>query len=88
MFFSWMSFPQAPEYTIKAVSSFFWKFGKIFAAQGSPTDNGKFSTGVNNLGDHIFLKDYIYCGDTRRKLAPVPTTQVLQNENTTWLPTT
>ncbi len=36
VFFSWMSFLQAPEYTIMAVSSSFWKFGEIFAAQGAP----------------------------------------------------
>ncbi len=33
-----MSFPQAPEYIIRAVFEFFfWKFGEIFAAQGAPT---------------------------------------------------
>ncbi len=35
-FFSWISFPQAPEYTKRAVSNFFKKFAEIFAAQGTP----------------------------------------------------
>ncbi len=35
-FFSWITFPQAPEYTIRAVSNFFRKFAEIFAAQGWP----------------------------------------------------
>ncbi len=35
-FFSWISFPQAPEYTIRAVSNFLRKFAEIFAAQGWP----------------------------------------------------
>ncbi len=34
--FSWTSFPQAPEYTIRAISIFFYKFTEIFAAQGAP----------------------------------------------------
>ena len=33
---SWISFPQAPDYTIRAVSNFFLKFAEIFAAQGAP----------------------------------------------------
>jgi hypothetical protein len=46
-FFSWLSFPHAPDYTIRAVSIFFWKFTEIFAAQGlppvllTPVANGK-----------------------------------------------
>ncbi len=35
-FFSWISFPQASDYTIRAVSNFFRKFAEIFAAQGLP----------------------------------------------------
>ncbi len=34
--FLWISFPQAHEYTIRAVSNFFQKFAEIFAAQGAP----------------------------------------------------
>ncbi len=33
-FFSWISFLQAPEYTIRVVSIFFQKFVEIFVAQG------------------------------------------------------
>jgi hypothetical protein len=32
-------FPQAPDYTNRAVSNFFQKFAEIFEAQGAP--NGK-----------------------------------------------
>ncbi len=35
-FFSWISFPQASDYTIRTVSNFFRKFAEIFAAQGLP----------------------------------------------------
>ncbi len=35
-FFSWISFHQAPEFTIQAVSNFFWKFAELLAAQGAP----------------------------------------------------
>jgi hypothetical protein len=33
---SWISFPQAPEYTIRVVLNFFKQFVEMFAAQGSP----------------------------------------------------
>jgi hypothetical protein len=45
-----MGFPQAPEYTISAVSNFFGKFADIFEAQGenlppiSTTPGTKFAT--------------------------------------------
>ncbi len=35
-FFSWISFPLAPEYSIKTISNFFEKLAEIFAIQGSP----------------------------------------------------
>ncbi len=35
-YFSWINIPQAPEYTIRAVSIFFRKLAEIFAAQGAP----------------------------------------------------
>jgi hypothetical protein len=34
--FIWISFPQAPDYTIRVVYNFFQKFVEIFAAQGAP----------------------------------------------------
>ncbi len=34
--FSWISFPQAPEYTIRAASNFFENSRRIFTAQGAP----------------------------------------------------
>ncbi len=34
-FFPWISFPPAPEYPIRIVSIFFWKF-VIFPSQGAP----------------------------------------------------
>jgi hypothetical protein len=34
--FSLISFPQAPDYTIRAVSKFFQIYPEIFAAQGLP----------------------------------------------------
>ncbi len=46
-FFSWISFPQASDYTIRAISNFFRKFAEMFAAQGlplvstTPVANGK-----------------------------------------------
>ncbi len=56
-FFSWISFPQAPEYTLRAVSNFFRKFTEIFAAQGWPPGindtSGKFATGVSDTGGKI-----------------------------------
>ncbi len=36
VFFSWISFPQAPEYPVRAFSNFSWWFSEIFAAQGAP----------------------------------------------------
>ncbi len=47
VFFSRISFPQAPDYTIRAGFKFFQKFAEIFAAQGlppvstTPVANGK-----------------------------------------------
>jgi hypothetical protein len=47
LLFSCISFTQAREYTIKAISNFFRKFAEIFAAQGAtlvsttPVANGK-----------------------------------------------
>jgi hypothetical protein len=35
-FFSWISFPQSPEYTLRVVSNFLRKFAEIFAAKGLP----------------------------------------------------
>jgi hypothetical protein len=35
-FSTWISFPQAPDYIVRAVSNFFRKFTEIFAAQGAP----------------------------------------------------
>jgi hypothetical protein len=35
-FFSWISFHQSPEFTIQALSNFFWKFAEIFATLGAP----------------------------------------------------
>ncbi len=35
-FFSWISFPLSPKYTIRAVSNFFSNFAEIFTAQGAP----------------------------------------------------
>ncbi len=35
-FFSWISFPPAPEYSIRTVFNFFWKFAEILASQGAP----------------------------------------------------
>jgi hypothetical protein len=35
-FSTWISFPQVPDYTIRAVSNFFRKFVEIFGAQGAP----------------------------------------------------
>ncbi len=35
-FFWWISFPPAPEYSIRTVSNFFRKFAEIFASQGAP----------------------------------------------------
>jgi hypothetical protein len=35
-FSTWISFSQAPDYTIRAVSNFFHKFAEIFAAQDAP----------------------------------------------------
>ncbi len=35
-FFSWISFPQTAEYTIRAVSNFLENSREIFAAQGAP----------------------------------------------------
>ncbi len=35
-FSTWISFPQAPDYTIRAVSNFSQKFAEIFAAQDAP----------------------------------------------------
>ena len=46
-FFPWISFPLAPEYTIRADSNCLWKFAEIFTAQGAlpvsltPVANGK-----------------------------------------------
>ncbi len=57
LFFFMNQFPQAPEYTIKAVSNFFRKCAEIFAAQGLTTGindtGGKFATGVNDTGGKI-----------------------------------
>ncbi len=50
-FFSWISFPQAPEYTIRAVSIFFPKIrGDIRSSRcntGVIDTGGKFATGIN-----------------------------------------
>jgi hypothetical protein len=35
-FSSWISFLQAPDYTIRAVFEFFQNFTEIFTAQGAP----------------------------------------------------
>jgi hypothetical protein len=35
-FSTWISFPQAPDYTIRAVSNFLRKYTEIFAAQSAP----------------------------------------------------
>jgi hypothetical protein len=35
-FSSWISFPQASDYTIRAVFEFFRNFTEIFTAQGAP----------------------------------------------------
>jgi hypothetical protein len=35
-FFSWISFPPAPEYPIRTVSNFFQKYANIVASQGAP----------------------------------------------------
>ena len=50
-FFSWISFPQAPEYTIRAVSNFFR--GDICSSRlttGINDTGGKFATGINDTG--------------------------------------
>ncbi len=35
-FFSWITFPQAPENNSRVIYNFFWKFEEIFAGQGAP----------------------------------------------------
>ncbi len=56
-FFSWISFPQAPEYTIRAISNFFQQLdiGPIFATgvndAGVVDTGGKFATGINNTSE-------------------------------------
>ncbi len=47
-FFSWISFPQAPEYTIRAVSNFSKICGNIRSSR--LTTGGKFATGINYNG--------------------------------------
>ncbi len=47
-FFSWISFCQAPEYTIRAVSIFLQKFAEMFGAQGTmPVSLTLVATGKN-----------------------------------------
>ncbi len=54
-FFPWISFPQAPDYTIRAVSIFFWKFVEIFAAQGLPPVSWTLMANGKNLQSEKFL---------------------------------
>ncbi len=89
-FFSWISFPQAPEYTIRAVSNFFRKFAEIFSDHGWPPaanfatsftsvadTGGKFATGVNDAGGKFAAG----VNNTGGKLPPVSTTPVANNGN-------
>ncbi len=63
-FFSWITFPQAPDTIIRIISNFFRKFAEIFASQGAPpvsltpvanlppvsTTPAAFATGINDTG--------------------------------------
>jgi hypothetical protein len=55
---TWISFPQAPDYTIRVVLNFFRKFVEIFAAQAAPPvpTNGK---NLQSEKFELFLLDNI-----------------------------
>jgi hypothetical protein len=83
-FFSVISFPQAPEYSIKTVSNF---FVEIFASQGAPSvsmipvanfstifasivdTSGKFATGVNDTGSRFATGVNNTCGKRWEQLS-------------------
>ncbi len=55
-FFSRISFPQAPEYTIRAILNFSKKFADIFATQGAqPVSLTPVAYGINLQSEKFFI---------------------------------
>jgi hypothetical protein len=52
---TWISFPQAPDYTIRAVSNFLQKFVEIFAAQGAPPVSLTMVANENSFNQKMFI---------------------------------
>jgi hypothetical protein len=55
-FFSGISFPPAPEYSVETVSNFFensQRYSRVKCTTGINDTGGKFATGINNTGGKI-----------------------------------
>ncbi len=69
-FFIKISFPPAPEYSIKTVSNFFRKFAEIFASQGAPPISTTPVSTVSNcwqLKMNLKFFFYLYASSTTQR---------------------